>query len=340
MRVAELEFGCSVLPSPDPWELVHHAVDAHRRGYDRFWVPDQTFLPDPFLLLSRIADRAPLDLGLALTNPFSRHPVQIARAMATLCRFDEGERSWILGIGKGNSNLVLHPLGYDEGATSRRLATAIDLIKRLLAGERVEPDGKGFLAAPVALELDPVACPVFIGTRGPLTLTHTAGVADGFITESLFQPHLVKWTRERFAGQVARPHVAWQSIVPLDPGEPIPMQTRAFAAMLMRTTAPTVLELLGVPPSTRERIAARALVEDDVSDDDVRRFVAVGTSEELREVVWNAYTAGITSWSSIFVGPRSTVDERIARFADEVMTPVRERIRTRRVQRAREEDNG
>jgi 5,10-methylenetetrahydromethanopterin reductase len=338
--VAELEFGCAVLPSPDPWELVHHAIDAHRRGYDRFWVPDQTFLPDPFLLLMRIAERVPLDLGLALTNPFSRHPVQIARAMATACLFDEGERNWVLGIGKGNSNLVLHPLGYDEGATSRRLATAIDVIKRLLAGERVDPDGKGFLTASVALELDPVACPVFVGTRGPLTLAQTADVADGFITESLFQPNLVKWTRERVAGHVGRPHVAWQSIVLLDPGEPIPDETREFAAMLMRTTAPMVLELLGVDPLTRERIAARALAEDDVSDDDVRRFVAVGTSEELQEMVLNAYTAGITSWSTIFVGSRSAVDERIARFADEVMTPVRERIRTRKIQRAREEDNG
>lgn len=328
MPADELEFGAAVLPGEDPRELVEHAQKAEQLGYDRFWVPDQTFLPDPFLLVSRIAQRVSLDLGIALTSPFSRHPVQIARAMATVVHFDDAVRDWALGLGRGNSNLVLGPLGLDTGATPRRLASAIDLVKRLLRGETVEGPADGFLTAPVALESEPVSCSVFVGTRGPQTLSLAAPVADGFITESLFVPELVRWARASFEdhpGLPPRPHVAWQSVIVLDSGDPIPEAARHFTTMLMRTTAPSVLELLQVEPRIRALVASRALVESDVTDEDVRRFIAIGTPEELQQTVLDAAAAGATSWSSIFLGSRQEVARTMRRFAEDVISPVRAR---------------
>jgi 5,10-methylenetetrahydromethanopterin reductase len=324
MRVDDFEFGAAVLPGQDPHELIAHAQNAEQLGYSRFWVPDQAFLPDPFLLLSRIAQRVSLDLGIALTSPFSRHPMQVARAMATVCHLDEGQRSWVLGLGRGNSNLVLGPLGLDERATSRRLVSAIGLVKQLLRGEIVEAPADGFFTSPVALELEPVDCAVFVGTRGPQTLSAAGSVADGFITESLFVPELVRWVREKFEDEaLLRPHVAWQSVVVLDPGQPIPESARHITAILMRTTAPSVLELLQVDPRVRALVASRTLAPSDVTDDHVRRFIAIGTPEQLHKTVLDAIGAGVTSWSSIFLGERHEVATTMRRFAEEVITPIR-----------------
>jgi len=319
------EFGCAALPTADPSELVDLAELAARCGYDRFWVPDQTFLGDPFLLLQRIAERTDLDLGIALTNPFSRHPMQIARSMATLIALDPlPGRRWALGIGKGNSNLVLGPLGIAGDAGVRRLGAAVSLIRALLRGETVGPDETGFFTEPVTLETRHVDCEVFIGTRGPVTLERVAPLADGVITESLFRPELVRRVRELLPDDGrSRPHVAWQSVVVLDEADPIPEPMRDFAALLMRTTAPAVLEALEVDPTQRERIANRTLRTADVSDDDVRRFVAIGTPAELRLVVTAALEAGATSWSSIFVGDLSALRRGIERFAVDVMAPIR-----------------
>lgn len=323
--MAEVEFGCAVLPTRDPAELVRLAGLVEEAGYDRLWVPDQTFLADPFLLLGRVAERTSLDLGIALTNPFSRHPVQIARSMATLVELDSlRERDWVLGLGKGNSDLVLRPLGVDDDSGVARLAAAVRIVRSLLAGETVEPDDTGFLTRAVALETLPAACRVFVGTRGPQTLRLAGAAADGILTESLFRPELVRWARSLLpADGRARPHVAWQSVMVLDEGQAIPEHVRDFAALLMRTTAAAVLELLGVAPETRAKISARALTSSDVTDDDVRRFVAVGTPEELQAIVLAAVEAGATSWGSIFVGGVDALDTGIRRFAAEVMEPVR-----------------
>ena len=323
--MAELEFGIAVHPEPDPHGLVDAAGRAESLGYDRFWIPDQSFLADPFLMAGRVAERHSIPVGIGLASPFSRHPVQIARAMATLVRLDDVHRSWVLALGKGNSNLVLRPLGFESGATTARLVAALDLVKRLLAGEEITEPVPGFTTAPVSLGADTERIPVFVGTRGPRTLEAAGPVADGFITESLFLPELVAWAR-RAAGLGPgdrRAHVAWQAVVILDEGEAIPVAARRFAALLMRTTAQPVLELLGVDPELRARVAARALRDGDLGDDDVRRFVAVGTVEQLRTRILDAARAGVTSWSSMFVGDAPTAEAAMARFADEVVRPVR-----------------
>ncbi len=321
-----LTFGVAVHAGPDLGAVVTAAEVAAECEFDRFWFPDQGLGTDPFVMLSHLASRTRIDLGLALTSPFSRHPAQIARAMASVCLLDPHPRDWVLGLGKGNSNLVLRPLGGDEGATPDRLVAAVDLVRRLLRGETVTPDDEpgGFLAGAVALDTGPADCAVYVGSRGPRTLRRAASVADGFLTESMFTPELVAWAHELVADPARdpRPHVAWQSVQLLEPGQPVPAETRRFAAMLARTTTGVLLDRLEVTEGTRQRLAAGRLDADRLPDEDVRRFVVVGTPEQVVARVLAAHEAGATSWSSILVGGSDPVAD-LTHFARSVMAPVR-----------------
>lgn len=326
-----LEFGCVALPETAATSLRDIGELADAVGYDRFWVPDQEFFADPFLILDDLAHRTTMDLGLAITSPFARHPVQIARAMASLVQLHEPERNWILGLGKGNSNLVLGPMGVDDGANASRLVAGIGVVKALLRGEPVGPDQGGFVTSELRLGMDPVTCEVFLGTRGPLTLRRGAEAADGIIAESLFVPRMVSWVKEQVASGdgAQKPHVAWQAVIVLDEGEPIPDSARSFTAMLMRTTARQVLDLIGITEETRAAISTRSLEAQRLPDEDVRRFVAIGTPQQLRATVLDAAEAGVTGWTSIFLGEKGRIRTQLRRFAEDVMHPVRSELSAR-----------
>ncbi|WP_432989590.1 LLM class flavin-dependent oxidoreductase [Dactylosporangium sp. CA-233914] len=328
MTAGAFEFSCTTIPSRQPAELRDLALAATRLGYDRFWVPDQELYADPFLLLNDIAAATPIHLGLALTNPFSRHPVQIARAMASLVHLDRrnpAQRSWVLGLGMGNVNLVLNPLGLGAGATTSRLVASISLVRALLAGETVQPAPDAFVHTALSLDIEPADCRIYLGTRGPKTLAAGGRVADGILAEALFRPELVRWTRQQAGLLPGDRHVSWQTVVILRPGEAIPEAVRHFAAMLIRTTAPAVLELMGVSDRARTRARERRLTPQDVTDDDVRRFVACGSTEEIAAMVMAAQDAGVTGWTAIFLGGAARIADAMHEFAEGVIAPVRAR---------------
>jgi alkanesulfonate monooxygenase SsuD/methylene tetrahydromethanopterin reductase-like flavin-dependent oxidoreductase (luciferase family) len=320
------EFSCVTIPSPDPTALADLAILAESTGYDRYWVPDQEYDADPFLLLHDLANQTAMNLGLAVTNPFSRHPVQIARAWATLIHLDRRnkvQRDWVLALGMGNVNLVHRPLGFADAASSRRLVAAFGLIRALMAGEQVTPADDGFLVEPVSLGIDPAPCRLFLGTRGPKTLAQGAPHADGILAEGLFTPTLIDWTKTQAGLAVPSPHVCWQSVILLEADEPIPDSARDFTAMVIRTTAPTVLQLMGVSEHARNCARENRLTVADVADDDVRCFVACGTVDQLIGIVTAAMDAGATGWGSVFLGDDAQIAGTMQRFAQEVIAPIR-----------------
>jgi hypothetical protein len=180
--------------------------------------------------------------------------------------------------------------------------------------------------SPLSLAIDPAECEIYLGTRGPKMLRAGAPAADGILAESLFRPELVRWTREQADLKPGGPHICWQTVTILEPGQPLPASARLFTAMLMRTTSPTVLGLLGVSERARARLRDGRLEADDISDDDVRRFIACGTTDEIAAVVAAARDAGITGWTSIFLGEPQQVIDSMRTFAETVISPIRQAI--------------
>ena len=99
-------FGAAFFPPMRARDASETARLVEELGYDDLWIPDQSFHHDPFILLTRCAGAtSSIRLGVAVTNPLTRHPVQIARASATLAELSGGR--FVLGLGAGNRSRVL-----------------------------------------------------------------------------------------------------------------------------------------------------------------------------------------------------------------------------------------
>lgn len=326
-----MEFSCCVLPPRQPRKMRELAVFAEELGFDRFWVSDQTFHSDPFVMLLELAQSVRLPLGLALTNPFTRHPVQIARAIATV-RHLVPRPDWVFALGASNPRHVLAPLGIAQRNAATQTGRALGVVRDLLAGEEVhcvdprldyELDG-------VRLEMEPMTdVALYLGTRGPRMLREGGAHADGVIVEALFTREAIQWARgeirqgrDRLALPNEPHYVAWQVTEVMDPGEAVPEHAANFAKHLMSTTHEDVLARVGFPDDLIASVKASGAAAD-VPDWAVRRFAAVDTAENLRATVVSANDVGAGSWSCSFSGSPKETAAGMKRFATEVIAPLR-----------------
>ncbi|MGI8615528.1 MAG: LLM class flavin-dependent oxidoreductase [Actinomycetota bacterium] len=329
-----MRFGAAFFPSMPVDEVTAIARLAEDLGYADLWIPDQSFHHDPFLLLARCADATSvIRLGVAVTNPVSRHPVQIARAAATLGMISEGR--FVLGLGAGNRTRVLPALGLPTDRPVARIAEAIDVCRRLLRGEQVSVSGPTLSLSEVRLDVGAVPeIPIFVGSRGPRILRIAGAMADGVFVEAMFTPEGLDYAMgeveggARDAGRDASAveMVAWQAIklsttiAAADDG-----RYRTWAAAIMRSTREDVLERIGIPRDTIRSVidtfrasgewAAGSLVPDDV----VSRLLLVGDPGQIHEQVQTVEDRGIDSLSIIGFGTTEVVQDTLRRFALDVM---------------------
>src|SRR5574341_386173 len=122
----------------DPFWALENVVDLVRQaeslGYESAWIPDQTFYADPFPILA-VAGRQTkrINLGIGVTNPYTRSAVQVARTMATIDELIG--RPVVLGIGAGNRRELLLPLGLEQDAPVARCREMVTIVRELLRGE-------------------------------------------------------------------------------------------------------------------------------------------------------------------------------------------------------------
>ena len=66
-------------------ELAERARAFESFGYDDIWVPDERLLRNAYVSLAAVAGATSrVGLGTAVTNPYTRHPVITAAAIATI----------------------------------------------------------------------------------------------------------------------------------------------------------------------------------------------------------------------------------------------------------------
>src|SRR5512142_1569375 len=114
---------------------------AERVGYGELWYTDQRFWRDAYQGLALAAQHShALRLGPGVNDPYTRHPATIAMAIATLDEISGGRAQ--LGLGVGGSGIAEMRLPKDKPV--RALREAIELIRAMLTGERVDYDGEIF----------------------------------------------------------------------------------------------------------------------------------------------------------------------------------------------------
>lgn len=184
-------FYCASHEQFAPDALLEHAIAAERAGFDGiacsdhlqpWWEPGES--GHAWVWLGAVGQATGLPFGTAVTPPGPRHhPVLIAQAWATLELMFPGRP--YLAIGSGES-LNESPLGAPwppVGEQIERLEEALELVHRLLAGERLTTRGKHFSTDGALLHSRPERRPpIYVSAFGPRAAAVAGRWGDGLWT--------------------------------------------------------------------------------------------------------------------------------------------------------------
>jgi 5,10-methylenetetrahydromethanopterin reductase len=146
----------------------------------------------PLLLVAQATER--VRLGPAALNPYTLHPVEIAGQVAALDLVSGGRA--FLGLAYGS---WLDRLGLAQPRPVETMRESVEIVRRLLAGDRSGLRGEVFELAPGAgLEYEPAraSVPLMLGTWRPRMAALAAEVADEVKIGGCANPAMVRLMRE------------------------------------------------------------------------------------------------------------------------------------------------
>jgi coenzyme F420-dependent glucose-6-phosphate dehydrogenase len=125
-----------------------------------------------------------LEFATGVTTPLFRfHPGVVAQAAATLDRLSGGR--FYLGVGTGE-NINEGPLGYDfpkYAERNARMNEALQIMRRLLDGEKLTFDGDYYTTDRAKLYSPPLGpVPILLAAGGPKSATLAGQHAQGVVT--------------------------------------------------------------------------------------------------------------------------------------------------------------
>jgi probable F420-dependent oxidoreductase len=194
--------------SGEEWIAKAHRAEA--LGYATLVIPDNlryTLAPLPALAVAAAATRS-LRLGTYVLANDLRHPVALAKEVATLDLLCGGRFELGIGAGRPDSAEENHMLGlgFDSGGVRvARLAESLSILKKLMAGQHPGADGTYYHSADAEISPLPVQqprVPILVAGSGRQMLQLAAREADiiGFgmppdATEAAVAER-ISWVRE------------------------------------------------------------------------------------------------------------------------------------------------
>ena len=309
-------FEAEITPGMAPEQVAALATDVERAGFDRLGISDVVLWHDCYVLMSLCAAATErLEFGPLVTNPYSRHPVVLAAAVATLGELSGGRAFLGLGVGAG-----LEQFGMDYPRPVRTLREAAAICRGLWTGEEVTHRGEIFTADRARLQSPPAAMPALVlGTRSPGVMRLAGEVADRVLVGARYwsaaqADEYRRWLAEG-AARVGRPPDAVEvsprlTVCISDDGGLARRSVKRYVAHYLTLLRPGDLEL---PPGLIERIdtalaQARGWYFDhdrydppelfDLVDDDlVERFAVAGTPADCAGQMRRVAELGFDSFS-------------------------------------------
>jgi 5,10-methylenetetrahydromethanopterin reductase len=315
-------------------DLIRHAESI---GFDTAWVPDQTYYRDPYMMLAAFALATErIELGLAVTNPFTRHPTITARCAATAAEFAPGR--FRLGFGAGNRRELLNPLELPMDDTPGRCREAAEIVRGLLAGERVEYVGRHYRVRGVELDFEAEPVPIYIAGGGGGMLRAAGRVADGVIAGGLSTPEGVAYAWREIARGAA---CAGRDERSLEVVSWVMCQVTDDRPAAMDSARPMVAHIIGGAPAdmlldigldegvvrTIKRVyseGGKEAAAPHVTDACVDTFTLIGGVDRCLERIHALEEAGVTQFGMLLTP--GTVDAhraRLDRFAETVIAGYR-----------------
>jgi len=173
----------------DHHTLMQLARQIEARGFSTLWYADERFYRETYTGLAvcaMVTER--LLLGTGVTDPYTRHPALTAMAAGSLDELSGGRA--VIGFGAGRAGY--HNIGITLERPARRIREAIEIIKRLLAGEHLDYDGEIFKTNDLSLKFPTRAdIPIVLAGDGPQVLRVAGALADGVMIGHCASPKIL-----------------------------------------------------------------------------------------------------------------------------------------------------
>jgi probable F420-dependent oxidoreductase len=298
-------------PATEPWRpaigemqtLVQLVDDC---GYDSLWVGDHiafaVAILDPLLQLAQAAVVSPrLKLGTNVYLLPLRHPVPVAKQVATLDHLSEGRLIFGVGVG-GEFPKEFEACGVPLGERGARLTAAIPLLRQLWSGAPVSYDGRYFGAfSEVAMQppaRQPGGSPIWAGGRADAALARAGRLADGWMSY-VTTPETYRAGLEKIAAAAA---AAGRKIERFGTGHLLFARLDATYEQALDAAAATL--------SHRYAMDFRRAAE---------RYATLGRPAQVAEKIRAFYDAGVRHLVLDLVGPYEERPQQIEAFAREVL---------------------
>ena len=168
------------IPQLDPQSMLDLALLAEERGYEAVWVPEGGGRDALTQLAAFAMATSRIRLGTGILPVFSRTPTLAAMSAAGLDMISN--HRFILGLGVGHRGAVEGGHGIPFQRPISRIRETVDIVRRLLKGERVSHQGRVFSVRSGSLGMShefPV--PIYIAALGPQMIELAGEVADGVL---------------------------------------------------------------------------------------------------------------------------------------------------------------
>jgi probable F420-dependent oxidoreductase len=316
-----ISLGDGALDSDSPDRVLDFIDQCERWDIDSVWVSDRIAAPrptlDPVVFMAYLASRmGNMKFGTSALVLPTRHPVLLAKQLATLDFLCKGRLLLVVGIG-GDDSRDFDAVGVRKEERGRRGDEAIALMKQLWEEETVSFAGQFYSVKELRLLPRPFqkgGPPVWVGGRSKAAFRRAGRLADGWLASSVTP-------REVAAGiEAIRAHAAALGReIPEDHyGVLVPFCFARDGKEAMKTAGAALRRRQDVSP-----------VE----------YSALGTPEEVRQRLREYVDAGATKFVMRPYGPKETHAEQVEMLAKEVIpalqTPFVDTERQKRLGRTR-----
>jgi 5,10-methylenetetrahydromethanopterin reductase len=287
--------------------MMRLAERAEKIGFESIWLTETRFTRDAITTSAAVAAvTRRVRIGTAVTNPFTRGAVLTAVTFATLDELAQGRL--VFGFGPGSPH-ILRRQGFSFDRPLIRMCEHIDVVRRLLSGERVTYHGETVTVDNVALDFQPYRprIPLYLGVTGPRALEIAAEIADGVILNGFvsaqYSERAIGRLRERSA-QVGRAaddfEIASWLMVSVDRDSAKAKDAVRPMVATYLANFPNIARESGLPDALLETIG-RTYAEGGVGeaakhvgDDVVTKLSCSGSTDEVLELIQVRRNVGVT----------------------------------------------
>lgn len=284
-----------------PELLIPSVQAAEAAGLDEVWVVEDCFWAGGISSAAvALASTNHVRVGLGIMPAVARNAAFTAMEIAALARLYPGR--FLPGLGHGVADWM-RQVGAFPTSQLKALEETTLVVKRLLAGERVDFDGSEVHLRDVQLEFPPASPPpLSLGVRGPKSLALSGRVADGTIIADLVPHEFVRWSIEQIHHAVPdhtshRITVYTHVVIDADRDAAAAKLAPLVAPVVIGSEASRHLAPLGMLDPIADLIAAGdvATLAANMPTDYVAQFGVIGSPEACRAAIQTLADMGADS---------------------------------------------